>query len=271
MASWIPTGMQLVRATLGSMILLLDLVFLLFTIQRSLYFFGKGGKRRPEDGRVRLLSRSGNEIDLYLFEKTSQTDIIYFPGNFIIAEDHVKFCRYLSNIFGCSTISMIYRGVAGNPRTPSERGITEDLAAVSEWLSRRRTRKVVLGFSIGAAVAIRLGGMCSLDALILVNPFVSLRAVVGKVFIGRLLSHLVVDEWDNTKRIKDIDVPIHFVVSSDDEIVPSFHADELIKRARRPRKISLSNADHNEPMRNFMTHIYPVVSSVLASTCGQGW
>ncbi|UYI26758.1 hydrolase [Encephalitozoon cuniculi] len=248
---------------LGVVILSLDFLFLLFTIQRSLYFFGKGMRRKPENIRVRLVSRGQSEVDLYLIDQMSSTDIIYLPGNFVVTREHIEFCKYLSKALRCNTVSMIYRGIAGNPHVPSERGIVEDVSTASEWLSRRSTRKVVVGFSIGAAVGIRLAGMCRVDALVLVNPFISLREVVSSIPLGRVLKHLVVDEWSNMNGVKDIDVPVYFVVSSDDEIVPESHADALIKRTRHPRKIVIRNADHNEPMRNFMVHVLPVVSEAL--------
>ncbi|KAG5858796.1 hypothetical protein KMI_11g17520 [Encephalitozoon hellem] len=246
---------------LAAMVLLLDFLFLLFTIQRSLYFFGRSARRRPESIKVRLTP--GGRSELYLVDCMSCADLIYLPGNFVAVEEHIEFCKYMSKMLECNVVSMVYRGVAGNQHTPSEKGIVEDLSPISQWISRRSTRKVVLGFSIGSAVGIRLAERCHVDALVLVNPFVSLREVVGNILFGKVLKHLVVDEWDNASRMKGIDAPVHFIVSSSDEIVPPSHADELIKRTRSPRKIVIPGADHNEPMRNFTAHLYPVVDEIL--------
>ncbi|ADM12198.1 uncharacterized protein Eint_090690 [Encephalitozoon intestinalis ATCC 50506] len=251
-----------------TILLSLDVLFLLFTVQRSLYFFGKGMKRKPDAIRVRLIPKS--QSDLYLIDGISGIDLIYLPGNFVAVEEHIEFCKYLSKIFECNVISMVYRGVAGNGYSPSEKGIVEDLSPASRWLSRRSTRKVILGFSIGSAVGIRLAEKCRVDALVLINPFISLREVVGNVSFGRILKHLVIDEWNNLNRMKNINVPVYFVVSSNDEIVSPSHTDELIKRTKHPKKIVIRNADHNEPMRNFTTHLCSLMDEVLRKTPSGG-
>ncbi|AFN83729.1 hypothetical protein EROM_091130 [Encephalitozoon romaleae SJ-2008] len=254
-------AIQFIHVVLAAMILSLDFLFLLFTIQRSLYFFGKSMKRRPESMRVRLMS--GCRSELYLIDCMSCTDLIYLPGNFVAIEEHIEFCKYLSKMLECNVISMVYRGIAGNCCSPSERGIIEDLSPISQWISRRSTRKVVLGFSIGSAVGVRLAEKCHVDALVLVNPFISLREVVSNILFGRVLKHFIVDEWNNVSRMKEINAPVYFVVSSNDEIVPPSHTDELIKKTRLPRMIVIPGADHNEPMRNFATHLYPVIGEIL--------
>lgn len=252
---------QSVHVILIAMVLSLDFLFLLFTIQRSLYFFGKSMKRRPESIRVRLMP--GSRSELYLIDCMSCTDLIYLPGNFVVMEEHMEFCKYLSKMLECNVVSMVYRGIAGNRCSPSERGIIEDLSPISQWMSRRTTRKVVLGFSIGSAVGVCLAEKCHVDALVLVNPFISLREVASNILLGRVLKHFIVDEWNNMGRMKDINAPVYFVVSSNDEIVPPSHTDELIKKTRLPRMIVIPGADHNEPMRNFATHLYPVIDEIL--------
>lgn len=270
-----PVLQSLPYKALMGLLTVMNSLFFIFVSQRYLYFFGWRSTEESENRRVRLVSKDRNEIDLYLFNRSSSIDLIYMAGNMIVVEEYLDFCKFLSSVFDCNVVSMVYRGVAGNPGTPSERGIVEDIKVVAQYLDSRmssdgsgsgRTKKVILGFSIGAAAGIHLASSCSVDSMVLINPFMSLASLVEASRFWHVLKFLLVDKWDNMKNIRNVDVPVYFIVSADDGIVPAHHTDELIKNTERHEKHVIDGADHNTPMvypDNFMLQVYPVVSKAL--------
>lgn len=244
--------------SLMGMMVLLNALFFVFTFQRHFYFFGYCNVEKPRDIRVSLVSKDKNDVDLYLFDKQSRNDLVYMSGNMIYMKEHLDFCEFLSQTFDCNVISMVYRGVAGNARTPSERGIVEDIKALGQYLDKRivtdrnsavsRTRKVVLGFSIGSAASIHLANVCSVDSLVLINPFMSLASVVETSRFAGIVKPLLVDKWDNMRNIRNVAIPIYFITSERDEIVPSYHSEGLIRNTRSHEKHIIADASHNTPV-----------------------
>lgn len=268
----------LAHVTLMGMISLLNILFLLFTFQRSLYFFESRNMEKPKNIRVGLVSADGNEVDVYLLDRGSTRDLVYMSGNAVFVREHFDLCMFLFSTFDCNVISMIYRGLDGNAGVPSERGIVEDIKTLAGYLDgrtvltremkARRTRKVVFGFSIGAGAAIHLANMCSsVDSLVLLNPFMSLPLAAGeRSVLIRPIRFLIVDRWDNAENIEKIELPVLFIVSGDDELVPPHHSNSLIRGTRSYEKYVIPYAGHNTPLSNetlFRTCVQPVISKAL--------
>lgn len=185
-----PAAETVLYMLLIGMLVLLNILFFLFTFQRHFYFFGWCNKESPENIRVRsVVSKDRNEVELYLFDRGSRKDLVYMAGNNITMKEYLDFCEFLFDTFDCNVISMAYRGINESSLVPSEKGIVEDIRALAQYLDKRtvvdqhkrpvKTGKVVLGFSIGSAAGIHLASMCSVDSLVLINPFMSLPSAVN--------------------------------------------------------------------------------------------
>jgi len=91
-------------------------------------------------------------------------------------------------------------------------------------------RVVAVGFSIGSGVAAQLAATRKVDAIILVTPFDSLKAVAQSMYpwlpIGPFFSH----EIDAASVLERSDVPLAIVAAERDEIVPTARTDALRER-----------------------------------------
>ncbi len=142
--------------------------------------------------------------------------------------------------------------------TPTQDGILQDYRAVAEHvtaISKDRPHKIIfMGHSLGASIAtVLLGssrpeGGIRCDGLVFENGFSSIPDMVRALYPHRALPYhylgpLVLDRWDAKTALKQsgredslfATVPILFVSSSNDELVPPEMMRELYETAVEAR------------------------------------
>jgi fermentation-respiration switch protein FrsA (DUF1100 family) len=115
-----------------------------------------------------------------------------------------------------------YRGYSPSKGSPSAEALIADAPLVYDAvLEKAKARSVVVvGFSIGTAVAAQLSAARKVDGLILVTPFDSLKAVAQSMYpwlpIGPFFAH----EIDAASALRSNPVPVAMISAERDEIVP---------------------------------------------------
>jgi uncharacterized protein len=118
--------------------------------------------------------------------------VLGFGGNAWNGQDVAE---YLRELFPhADVIAFHYRGYSPSTGSPSSAALISDApklydAAVAQL---KPARVILVGFSIGTAVAAQLSAQRKVDGLILVTPFDSLKALAQSMYpwlpIGRLFS-----------------------------------------------------------------------------------
>ena len=144
-----------------------------------------------------------------------------------------------------------YRGYAGNPGRPSERGLFADARAVVDWLAARGTPSgalVLYGESLGSGVATAMATRCPPRALILECPFTAIADLAPAFVPAALARVLLVDRYDNLGRIGGLTAPLLVIHGEQDEVVPVAQARALLARAASADKqgVFLALAHHND-------------------------
>ena len=175
------------------------------------------------------------------------TLILGFGGNAWNAQDVAE---YLHELFSDEeVVAFHYRGYAPSQGSPSAEALMADAPLVYDAAVERVKPKriVAVGFSIGSGVAARLAAERSLDGVILVTPFDSLKAVAQSMYpwlpIGPFFEH----EIDAASALEKIQVPVAIIAGERDEIVPSERTDAL--RKRTPNVVfdrTIARAGHND-------------------------
>jgi pimeloyl-ACP methyl ester carboxylesterase len=198
-----------------------------------------------------LKTSDGNTLSGIHFPPTEQpttrTLILGFGGNAWNAQD---VATYLREIFPKADVVVFhYRGYAPSTGSPSAEALIADAPLVydlaSDLLKPRET--IAVGFSIGSGIAAQLASRRTLNGLILVTPFDSLKAVAEAMYpwlpIGAIFSH----EIDSATPLENSGVPTAILAAANDEIVPSMRTDAL--RARVPNLVfdrTIARAGHND-------------------------
>ncbi len=159
----------------------------------------------------------------------TRTLLLGFGGNAWNAQDVAE---YLHELFpDHDVVAFHYRGYTPSTGSPSGQALIADAPlAYDAAVSRLKPRRVIgIGFSIGTGVAAQLSLQRTLNGLILVTPFDSLKAVAQGMFpwlpIGPFFSH----EIDAATPAKGNPVPVAIIAAERDEIVAPSRTEALRK------------------------------------------
>lgn len=173
--------------------------------------------------------------------------ILGFGGNGWNGQDVAE---YLHQVYPDHEVVVFhYRGYAPSTGSPSAEALIADAPLVHDFVLDRLKPKTIIGvgFSIGTAVAAQLSATRTLDGLILVTPFDSLKAVAQSMFpwlpIGPFFTH----EMDAATALEANEVPVAIIAAEHDRIVPAERTEAL--RRRVPNLVfdqTIAGAGHND-------------------------
>jgi len=176
-----------------------------------------------------------------------RTLVLGFGGNAWNGQDVAE---YLHELFPDAFIAAFhYRGYAPSTGSPSADALLADAPLIHDAMVERvkADRAIAIGFSIGSGVAAHLASMRSIDGLILVTPFDSLKALAQSMYpwipIGSFLAH----EIDAGAALAESEVPVAILAAERDEIVPSERTEALRHRiSNLVFDRTIARAGHND-------------------------
>jgi hypothetical protein len=163
---------------------------------------------------------------------------------------------------GYAVLLFDYRGYGGNQGVPSEEGLAMDAAAAFRALVEvsDADHLVLLGESLGSAVAARLALETPPAAVVLRSPFPSLAAVAAVHYPYLPARLLLRDRYDALAAVALLRVPILVVAGAADTIVPPRLSQQVHAAAPAgARWVLIEDADHNDPDLSWGT---PLVDSI---------
>jgi len=152
---------------------------------------------------------------------------------------------------GVHFLAVDYPGYGRSTGTPSQASLTAAGSAGFEWLRERfpRSPRVVLGWSLGAAVALQTAARHAgeLDGLILLSAWDDLGSL-GKVhFPGWLVAFGIKDRYDSAAVAPSVDCPVLMIHGENDDLIPIDHGRRLAGAfARQPRWLAVPDTGHND-------------------------
>jgi fermentation-respiration switch protein FrsA (DUF1100 family) len=233
------------------------LLALLWVFQRRLIYLPMERVVPPVAGvlpgaeEVRLRTADGLEINgWHLPHRKARAVVLVFNGNAGHRGHRAPLARALEQA-GMAVLLVDYRGYADNPGSPSEAGLRLDADAAVEFLERERgyspARRVYLGESLGAAVAVELATRRRPAALVLRSPFASLTDVARIHYPLLPVRLLLRDRFASIDRIPDVGAPLLVIAGDRDRIVPARSSRALFDAAAEPKRwVEIPGADHND-------------------------
>ncbi len=144
-----------------------------------------------------------------------------------------------------------YRGYGRSEGKPSEKGLYRDAAACHQWWARERSgdgsRMVLLGKSLGGAVAVDLACRVPVDGLILQSTFTTAWDMAKTILPVGLLQPLTSVRFDSASKISGIRCPKLFIHGNRDDIIPFRLGRRLFEAAPPPKEFyEVAGANHND-------------------------
>jgi hypothetical protein len=175
--------------------------------------------------------------------------LVFCHGNAGSVLDRVPLARLLAHA-GIDVLLWDYRGYGRSSGRPTEEGTYEDARAVHTAVLERHDvdpgRLLLLGESLGGAVALKLASEYPPAGLILQSTFTSVRdvAAVHYPFIPR---PLVPDAYPSKSLIGGLRAPLLVLHGERDDIVPVAHGRALFDAAPEPKQIeTFPLSGHND-------------------------
>jgi uncharacterized protein len=175
--------------------------------------------------------------------------IVFFYGIGMTAVGTWPVRRWLgSSGFGVACIE--YAGFGVSSGTPSEHGCYRSADAALAYLQRRSavppTEIIVMGWSLGSAVAVDLASRLDVRAQVLLSPMTSLLACAADLArLGKLA--WPAGPFDALSRARHIRCPTLVISGSEDALTRPWMATELTKAmGSHARLVDLRGVGHND-------------------------
>jgi len=186
----------------------------------------------------------------FIPDKSSNKILIYFHGN------GGNICSRLPDLirinnFGINVLGVSYRGYGKSQGEPSEEGIyTDGKAALTyavQSLGFSVSNIIILGRSIGTAVAINTSQNLNIAGLILVSPLSSGKDMAKEMGLG-WLSWIAGSSFDNLSKAKNIKSPVLIIHGEADEVIPINLGEKVYNALPVSEKkfIKVQRAGHND-------------------------
>ena len=179
----------------------------------------------------------------------SRGAVLIFHGNAGNISHRLDYLQMFEKL-GYSSLIIDYRGYGKSTGSPSEQGTYRDAEAAWRWIMEDRGLKagdvVLLGESLGGAVASWLAARVRPRAVVLASTFTSIPDLGAQVYPFlpvRLISRF---SYDNLAAVKAIRSPLLIAHSRGDEIVPYSHGRALFEAANEPKSFLDMQGGHNE-------------------------
>jgi fermentation-respiration switch protein FrsA (DUF1100 family) len=152
-----------------------------------------------------------------------------------------------------SVLIFDYRGYGRSEGKPDEAGILADARAARAWLAQRAgiepDRIVLMGRSLGGAVAVDLAATDGARALVLESTFTSLPDVAASHYPWAPVRLLMRTRLDSRRKITAYQGPLLQSHGDADQIVPFHLGKTLFEAAGSTNKqfVNIPGGDHNDP------------------------
>ncbi|MEM8792765.1 MAG: alpha/beta hydrolase [Pseudomonadota bacterium] len=206
----------------------------------------------PRGETARITAEDGTPITLWVAPPVGDRAVILtFMGNSGHIRAAANRVRLLADA-GYGIILMNYRGAGQMPGAPSQSAIMQDSTLVYDSLDEilgetiPQSRRVIYGYSLGAAVAAQLAAQRPAAAVVLAASFNRLCETAEFHYpIFPVCMILPDNRWASADRIGEIEAPLLMLHGEVDEVIPVDQGLRLYDQAREPKDLVLyPNGNH---------------------------
>lgn len=179
----------------------------------------------------------------------ARATVLFFHGNAGNNGDRVDALRVL-HMSRVNVLIVDYRGYGKSGGHPSERGTYLDADAAWEYLTVARglpaASIVVMGESLGGAVAIDLAARQRAGALVVQSTFTRMADVASIHYPFLPVRWLLRHDYDSVSKVGRIGCSKLFIHATGDTLIPLSIGKALFDAAAEPKQFMTTPGDHNE-------------------------
>ncbi len=182
--------------------------------------------------------------------KGAPLTFLIFHGNAGNISHRLGWIQMLHEL-GAHVMVIDYRGYGKSEGKPFEKGLYRDARAAHAWWKGERaadhSRLVLIGESLGGAVAVDLAAAVPVDGVVLQSTFTTAWDMAKTIIPIGLLQPLTSVRFDSAEKIRGVRCPKLFIHGNRDEIVPFRLGMKLYEAAPPPKEFyEVPGAGHND-------------------------
>ena len=143
-----------------------------------------------------------------------------------------------------------YRSYGKSTGVISEKGLYKDVAAAWHYLTETRKiapeKIIIIGRSVGGAIAAHAAAEFSPGGLVLESAFTSLAEIAQKRLPFVPVNWLLRYKLSTSDSLAKVKCPVLIIASPDDNIIPFKHGEKLFAKAPEPKTFVQLTGDHND-------------------------
>jgi len=184
----------------------------------------------------------------YVPAKNADRVVLFFHGNAGNISHRGESVAIFHSL-GLNVLIFDYRGYGKSEGNMSEHGAYLDAMAAWQYLKNERNFQgediIILGRSLGGAIATHLATQVDERLLILESTFSSVKDMAARMmpFIYKIIYFRY--QFDTEKNIAQVNSPLLLMHSQDDEIIPYELAEKVFNAAKSPKFFFELHGDHN--------------------------
>ena len=209
---------------------------------------------------VSFASEDGTKLHGWLCRTPgAKRAVIMMHGNAGCLEGRGSEVLDVAKAAGAHAFMFDYRGYGKSEGSPYEAGVAADaraaLAALVKETGVPRARTVILGHSLGGAVAIDLAsGTPDAAGLVVLSSFTSIDDMARHA-TGLPLGFMVPETWDSATKIKKIACPKLIVHGDKDTLVPFALGYQLFTLAADPKRFVNVQGVAHDPLDTVLSEV----------------
>lgn len=183
--------------------------------------------------------------------KDHRAVVLLCHGNAGNVTTRADLLRELHDRVGVSVLCFDYRGYGRSEGKPNEQGVLADARAARCWLAEREgiaeSDIVMMGESLGGAVAVDLAAADGARALVLQSTFTSLPEVAAHYYPWLPVRWAMRTRLDSVAKIGQYRGPLLQSHGDADRIIPYEFGRQLFDAANEPKQFfTIPGGDHND-------------------------
>ncbi len=200
---------------------------------------------------VFITTSDGVKIHAWWAETPSaERTILYFHGNAGNLSLRLPNIGWLQQL-PANVLAVDYRGFGRSEGKPTEVGVYRDAEAAYDYLVNKRKippeQIIVLGQSLGTAVAVDVSTKRSVSALVLEAGFPSARRVAQAMGLPGV-AWIIRSQFDSAAKLKSVRAPVLVAHCRQDSVMPYVLGEELHAAANLPKQFVSYPGDCHEPL-----------------------
>lgn len=253
--------MKITKAYLDSMIVLIKILLLVAGLSIFFRWFERQSvwvPRRVYDRSPlevgldfeEIFFTAGDEVRLcgwYIPANQPRANLLFCHGNGGNISHRIESIQQFHSL-ELNVFIFDYRGYGKSGGWLTEAGTYRDADAAYQVLESKAPGLPVLlfGRSLGASIAAHLAASKPAHGLIAESAFTSIRDIGQEIFPFLPVRWITTIRYDTLEKMTRVAIPVLFVHSRQDEIVPFHHSERLFESAKEPKFFLEIQGSHND-------------------------